>query len=610
MKKTIKSIEENKIYKSIVIGIVLIGLSLLIMVITFALSSATLNEELFESYLNSPLLMLMNLIPIILTMSLIYLVSNKLWLGFSLTSLIFVAMGLVNKLKLTYRDDPLKFLDLKLFGESIKMASVYDISISHRWVIVILGLVLISLLLKIFLPLKINSQKSRIYSGSVLLLASAIIFSQFYFKEEVYSEVGDKSIINEWIESQQLQSKGLVYQFIYSIQSTKQKPPEGYEKKKAKADLLAYNYKDIDPDKKVNVISIMLEAYNDFSEFEDIEFNKDVYEYFHKLKEESISGKLITNVFAGGTINTEMGFITGYNHHPTYKENTNAFPWYFREQGYKTEAMHPITGSFYNRRNANDYLGFENFDYYENKYKEVQPEPLMDMRFFDFILEGYENSIREGRPYFHFSVTYQNHGPYSDEKLGEEEYIKKKPAYNDSDYNIANNYLRGIYETNLALEKLVTRLEASGEPVVLLLFGDHNPWLGKDNSTYNMLNINMDLGNIEGFKNYYQTPYLIWGNDQAKQALNRDFIGEGSTVSPNHLMTELFDYIGWEGNEYMQYLSKLKKEIPVNHSVYFKENGKFMPSAEIGDHTSALWKEFKNIEYYTKSNFSQKIGKQ
>ena len=135
--------------------------------------------------------------------------------------------------------------------------------------------------------------------------------------------------------------------------------PEGYDEEKAKEILASYEYDNIPENEKVNIISIMLEAYNDFSEFEGVELGIDVYENFHNIQKESISGKLITNIFAGGTVNTERAFLTGYQNHPKYYSYTNSFVWYLREQGYRTEAMHPITGSFYNRRNINEYLGFE-----------------------------------------------------------------------------------------------------------------------------------------------------------------------------------------------------------------------------------------------------------
>lgn len=605
MRRLFEKVQDNKIYKTIAIVAMLLGLSIAIVAITFALSSATLDTELYESYLNSISLIAMNLLPILLFMSIVYVVSNKLWLSFSLTSLLFVTLGIVNKLKLTYRDDPLVFLDFKLAGESIQMAtSRYDISLSFRWIGVIIGLIVVAFLLKKFFDFKIDSKRLRMGSTMALVVLGGFIFTGFYFDKDIYDSIGDGSVANMLIASERYQSKGFVYPLVYSIESSRQKPFDGYDEEKAKKDLDEYEYSDIDEGEKVSVVSIMLEAYNDFSKFDSIKLDPRTYEYFHKLQEESISGKVMTNVFAGGTINTERAFLTGYHHHPLYNQPTNSYVWYFKDQGYKTEAMHPITGSFYNRRNSNEYIGFDNFDYYENKFKEVQEDPLMDMRFFDFIIDGYQDSVDEGKPYYHFSVTYQNHGPYFDTKYDDEEYLVKRPEYNESDYNIANNYLRGIYETNQALEKLVGTFQASEEPVVLLLFGDHNPWLGTENSAYKMLGIDMDMDTVEGFKNYYETPYIIWGNQAAKDSLGKEFTGEGPTISPNFLMAELFDYLDWDGNEFMQYNSDLKEDIQVNHTAYFKSKGSFIKSTELPQGIEAQWNDFKHVEYYTKTNFS------
>lgn len=110
-----------------------------------------------------------------------------------------------------------------------------------------------------------------------------------------------------------------------------------------------------------------------------------------------------------------------------------------------------------------------------------------------------------------------------------------------------------------------------------------------------MMNINWDLSTVEGFVNYYQTPYLIWGNDGAKKTFNKDFVGEGSTISPNFLMAELFQYLGWEGNEYMQYITNLKDKINVTHKLYYKENEQY--TKELTKENQELLKNHLNLEY-------------
>ncbi|HZJ77061.1 MAG TPA: sulfatase-like hydrolase/transferase, partial [Oscillospiraceae bacterium] len=348
----------KKLIANTIITIFIIAiLSTVIMVVTFAFSSATLNMSLFKSYFKQGTLIFMNFVPIFLLMSLIYLISNRLWLGYLLTVLICTTIGIVNKLKLTYRDEPFVFIDIKLISESLKMAKAYDLNLSIRVIIMILSLIGITIILKVFFQPKIKAKNVRMALALSLSILSIIMFRSYYFDPNVYAELGDKNIMNRWVYSQSYQSKGLVYPFIYSIQDTKTHPPEGYDENRAEEVLNKNSYENIPDDKKVNIISIMLEAYNDFSKFEDVDLNIDIYEEFHKLQEESVHGKLITNVFAGGTENTERAFLTGYHSHPKYFSKTNSFVRYLKEQGYRTEAMHPITGSFYNRRNVNKHLG-------------------------------------------------------------------------------------------------------------------------------------------------------------------------------------------------------------------------------------------------------------
>jgi len=571
-------------------------LSFFIMSVTFAFSTGIFNFAMYLSYFKSALLLLMNYIPIFFLMCLTYIIFNRLWAAFSLTGLIFFVMSLVNKFKLMYRDDPFVFADIKLVGESMIMARKYNIRLSFKMLMVLAAIIAIAIALKVFFKQRLSSVIMRLTLFSVLLLAGFLTFRYFYFNPRIYEKVGDKSLINIWIASEQFQSKGFVYPFIYSIKDAIEKPPAGYDEAEAIEVLSQYAYEDILSNQKVNIISIMLEAYNDFSEFGGVELEKDPYENFHKLQKESIYGKLVTNVFAGGTVNTERAFLTGFNTHPKYFKRTNSFVWYFKEQGYRTESMHPITGSFYNRRNVNEYLGFDSFDHYDNKYRYVQEAYLDDIYFFDYIIEGYKNCVSNGQPYFNFSVTYQNHGPYSTENLADGEYLAKKAGYDESTYNIVNNYLSGIYKTDIAIKKLVDYFRKEDEPVILILFGDHNPWMGKDHEGFDMLGVDLDLSGVNGFKNYYQTPYIIWANDEAKKVFSRDFVGEGNTISPNFLMTELFNYVGWQGNEYMQYLTDIKGRFDVVHNLYFKENGVF--KKELSQENKEIWESFRTTEYY------------
>ena len=595
---------KHKYLNQIITLLLILLLSAFIMTVTFIFSSANLNQVMFDSYFRSIELMLMNILPIFIFMSIVYILSNRLWVGFATTSLLFVVASLVNKFKLTYRDEPFIFMDIKLISESMAMTKRYDIAFTWRVSLILLSFLVISILLKKFFKYRIDSIKFRVSIGLIIVIVFSLSFEGLYFNKDRYEKLGDKSLINIWSDQQQFQSKGFVYPFMHSISEARDEVLEGYDEEKAIADLKNYQYSDIPDDKRVNVIGIMLEAYNDFSKFEGVEVDEEVYKNFHEIQKESLHGNLITNIFGGGTINTERGFLTGYQNHPKYLKKTNSFAWYFKEQGYKTKAMHPFLGWFYNRRNINEYLGFDSFDYYENKYEKINKDYLDDMEFFDFIKEDYKKTVDKGEDYFHFSVSFQNHGPYPSEQTVAKEYLKRKEGYNESDYNIINNYLKGISETDKALKDLTDYLEEQNEPVVLVFFGDHNPWLGEKSTGYDMLGISMDPSNEEGFLNYYQTPYVIWGNTSAKDMLDKDFIKESEDISPNFLMSELFDYLGWTGNEYMQYLSDLRENIDVNHNSYYKENKKY--TKKLSESGKEIYKNYVNLQYYYGRNFIDK----
>ena len=132
----------------------------------------------------------------------------------------------------------------------------------------------------------------------------------------------------------------------------------------------------------------------------------------------------------------------------------------------------------------------------------------------------------------------------------------------------------GVDKTITALTDMVSQLEDSAEPVVLVLFGDHKPWAGNGNSAYLAAGVNFDFSTLEGFANYYTTPYLIWANSAAQKQLGSDVTGAGGDFSPCCLMTEVFDRCGWEGPGFMQLAREIRDISPLVHvrNLYLWDN--------------------------------------
>ena len=72
-------------------------------------------------------------------------------------------------------------------------------------------------------------------------------------------------------------------------------------------------------------MGVMLEAFCDLTDFDAIagfDTVQEVYAPWHALEEQSLSGRLLTNIFAGGTVDTEWGFLTGASEHDEYRGAT------------------------------------------------------------------------------------------------------------------------------------------------------------------------------------------------------------------------------------------------------------------------------------------------
>lgn len=557
--------------------------------------------EMFYSYFRNPYTILLNTIPILLLIVFLFLVCNRLWISIGITSIVVIVLTLINYFKILFRDDPLMVEDLSLFLEMKNMTGRYKIHANSTMAFWILSMViLVGIVWKIRKVVKIRMKlRTRIIFLIITALSGIFCMHSLVLNDKYYQKTENIALINQWRATQQFVSRGFVYPFLYSSKEAKMEKPSGYSKKEIENSLKDIKEDDIPADKKINIIAIMMEAYGDFSIYPQLEFNSenDPYAAFNRVKEISYHGNLLTDIFAAGTVRTERRFITGADTYPDLRKNTYSYARYFTEQGYRVEGSHPCYEWFYNRVNTNDHLGFSKYDFYESRYSALaNGEIAGDDILFPELYKDLESAIDDGVPYFNLSVTYQNHGPYTTNKLFDVPYILEQDNYTEYEYNIFNNYLSGIKKTGEELEKLIKKVNDLDEPCVVVAFGDHKPWLGEENSVYEMLGIDLDVSDLEGFYDYYATPYIMYANDAAKELTGNQFIGEGSDIAPNYLMNELFEQIGYDGPAFMKITNSVRKAITARSDGLFVENGEVVD--ELSDEDQKMWDQYKKYEYF------------
>lgn len=558
----------------------------------------------FLGYFDNLFLVAINVLPAVLLLFVFYGLTGRAWLAFLLDGALVLGLSIGSYFKLIFRDDPVHFEDMLILREAGAMAGSehYALFIDKRIAVALVCWIGGTLLLALLVRGAARGWRRRAGTALVALAVGAAL-SPVYLDEDIYNGVENYEYLNQWSATQNYISHGFLYPFLHSIMEMVETPPKGYSEDTAEELLSAYTDADIPEDRRVNVIALMREAYVDFSRYGIEGLDTSGYDFYHQLEEESYHGDLVTNIFAGGTVDSERSFLTGDYQVRNYRSNANSYVWYLRDQGYTVEGSHPYYQWFYNRLNVNGYLGFERYRFLEGDYEKLTSAYLPeDSILLPEIYRDFQANKATGKPYFSFSVNVQSHGPYTTtESYSPVPYLTGD--YTEACKNAMDNYMAAIINSDMELEKLIDQLRAEEEPVVFILFSDHLPWMGDSNVFYGEMGMDISGDTAESFLRHYTTEYLIWANDAAKEVLDCDFVGEGPTISPCYLMNVAFELMGWEGPAFLQAMDDYRQVFSVvtTHDCYVVD-GVFTDAvpAERQD----LFSEFLHLQYYWTHEFT------
>lgn len=530
-------------------------------------------QALWASYFKLPLLVVMNLLMPLLLVYLGFFLFARPWAAYLLSAVPFLTLALANYYKIQLRGDPVLASDLRLLRTAGGIMGNYSFELSAPVGIVAAGFVTM-LLLSILLLRREHMSRHERLAGLMLLLSLTLAGGfELYPDADIYEKTANSGLINPWSETEIYVSRGTTYPFLYSVQDMLPNAPSGYRESEASSTLASYEDQDIPEGEKITVVGIMLEAFSDMTDFpvlDEVPAIHKIYEPLHELEERSVSGRLLTNIFAGGTVDTEWGYLTGYSEHEEFRSPVNTYVRYFKSQGYDALYRHPGYSWFYNRSNVNEYLGFDECVFNDTGFGDLISisDALYhsDKVLVDYLLNDIDSRTETDDPLFLFSVSYQNHGPYPSETYWEEYVTPEKNGWSMQTCCVINNYLAGIRSTINEMCRMTEELEGRDEPIVFVFFGDHKPWMGNGNSVYTEMGINMDVSTLDGFYNYYATPYVIYANQAARDLLGNDFAEPGGDFSPCFLMAKVFDECGWEGPGFMQLQREMRAVSPLMSS--------------------------------------------
>jgi phosphoglycerol transferase MdoB-like AlkP superfamily enzyme len=597
--------------------LVVLLLSLFLSLLGMVLSDVADLTNVFR-YARAPLLFALNFIPPALLMLALYHLTSRHWAAFGLGGGLYLVLHIINRFKIQLREEPLTLIDLFLGKEAANVVRFSGLPFSPVIIVSLLSWLIITILLFVFF----KSRKLRwpVRIAGVIFSTALFVFSfmRIYGNTTLYNSFEVTGSIYSLVD--QYRSRGFAYSFLYRAKTFKSIKPENYSKEEARQILASYGnppYR-VREGKTPHIIAVMGEAFYDVDRIPGIQFNEgfDPLENFNRITAQSYSGRILTEVFGGGTANTEFSFLTGHSV-AVMPEMTSPYSYYLRRDtfslarvlkraGYASLAFHPGESWFYNRVNVYEYFGFDEI-YFKKDMDldkvEFNHGYVSDLDTAEFALDRFrEHLAREpGKPFFEFIVNIDNHGPYSKQDLGYPEILKKDKSMDEATYNILNNYLNGLMRCDKALGYFVDSLRELDEPVVFVYFSDHLPSLGEGDRGYKALGFEISLNSgLEAYLNHYEVPYFIWCNEAAKKLLGENEItppvGQAPQISVNYLATELLEYIGLDGGEYFNFLSVQKKDWPVITGHFHKEGGEF--TEELTNEYAQFMDMYKKLQYH------------
>ena len=585
--------------------------------LTFAmLLLAPSDAPFMEKITRSPLVLLLNFIPIFLTGILFQGIFGRRRFALILNSLFYLIFFTVHRTKVIYRNAPFRISDLALSFEALKMSQNSYKPDSTSIIIFI-----VSLFILIFLSRFFKSEKLRVRDRLIgilsILISSVLLFNFVYSKDKIYNSLPLNGNVYNLIDH--FNSKGFNYTFLFNLKKSFVRPPEGYDKKEMENRDRVDHGEDISVIKynpRPNIIWIMGEAFTDLSQDEHFSFapGNDPNENFKKLQKNSIMhGRIVTPSFGGGTGDTEFDVLTGaltidcapdesfaFN---AIKRDVSSLPRLFNTIGYKTMAFHPGFAWFYGRQDVYPKLGFqdnfflENIDQPEMKGGYVSERQFSEI-FRSRFLQALENS---DEPIFSYGLDIQNHGPYFYDKYGKNLPYQCKVTLSEEAANNFGSYFLGVKDMDIMLGEVYDMIMSLEEPTIMVFYGDHLPGLGNEPSAFDEIGIKLSHDDLAKEIEFYSTPYVILANESGRAFLNRENveIQDGNAVSANYLPSMVLDMLNYNKvDNFFIYNSEMRKKLPIISRNFIFDGVNTYPRNEVKGEAKEAYEDYKKYEYF------------
>ncbi len=512
---------------------------------------------------------------LIVIFSLIFiLLTGSLGIALSSSSFVLVFLSLANMVKKQLLGDPLFPWDFSRLDQIINLIPEYKSECALALVCLGVLLIIAFFIVRFLLP-----QFKIRWSGRVIVLIILLItvpLAIFYRHTPIKDALKNKGIENIYLQqTENSLTNGFVLGFVMNIENTMVLQPVGYNStaikqimnKNSSNTYAGTAQTNSEQKTKPNIIVILNESFWDPTVLPNVTFSEYPLPYFRELWARYNTTKMISPVFGGSTANVEFELLTGLStnflqqgaivYQQYLEKPLPALPSLLKSQGYSTIAIHPYHDWFYKRNKVYPLMGFESFlSLNDFKNAPITGQYIGDFEVSKKIIEQLGNS---DKPKFIFAVTMQNHGPYTANRYSSKT-LTVSGSLSSEGKAILETYAQGVNDADKALKYLIDNITKSNKPTLIVFFGDHLPYLGKDYKVYK------ETGFIQGNDNDWtlderlkmkSVPLLIWSNYGSSTSNDVD------NISPSFLGSYLLKRANLKGNYVFNFDYNLSQKLPV-----------------------------------------------
>lgn len=236
-----------------------------------------------------------------------------------------------------------------------------------------------------------------------------------------------------------------------------------------------------------NVHVIVLESFWDPTPLGASRFSADPLDpRFRELWKAAGYSHALSPVFGGYTANAEFEVLCGFPvtqdsvfFEGQLRRDAPCLPHQLDSAGYESFASHPNSAAFWNRVNAYRRIGFGT--YWSDRdfiLDDMNGNFLSDGSLFRQVLDRIDPALAGSTPVFNYVLTYSGHLPYP---LNE-----KRPVviHATGDNSVLEAYANTLYYKSRELMEFLDALQAKDPDGLIVLFGDHLPFLGPNHAVY------------------------------------------------------------------------------------------------------------------------------